>query len=326
MKKIAIVTGAGGFIGNHLVNFLKERNYKVFGIDIKKPDFSETKADEFYLIDLRDKEASKKVFEKISSLQQIDELYMLAADMGGIGYIMSVSADIVHNNLQINLNSLDLARQFSVKKIFFASSACIYPQNIQKNLGSNALKEKDAIPANPDSFYGWEKLMTEKTCEAYAKDYKMKIHIARFHNIYGPEGIFEGGKEKSPAALCRKIAKAKKTDVIEIWGDGQQERSYCYIDDCCQGIYQLMQSSFYQIVNIGSEEKISINNFVDLIGKIAKKEIQKKYLLDKPQGVRSRNADTSLAKKEISWQAETKLEKGIKKTYKWIAETIKQQT
>lgn len=323
MKKIAIVTGAGGFIGNHLVNFLKEKNYKVFGIDIKKPEFSETKADKFYLTDLRNEKDSKKVFKEISSLHKIDELYMLAADMGGIGYIMTVAADIVHNNLQINLNSIKLAKEFSVKKIFFASSACIYPQNIQKSVGSNALKETDAIPANPDSFYGWEKLMTEKTCEAYAKDYGIKIHIARFHNIYGPEGIFEGGKEKSPAALCRKVAKAKKVDEIEIWGDGQQERSYCYIDDCCQGIYKLMQSNCYKIVNIGSEEKISINNFVDLISKIAKKEIKKRHLLNKPQGVRSRNADTSLAKKEISWHAETKLENGINKTYKWILEEIK---
>ena len=314
--KKAIVTGAGGFVGSHLVRFLKNKGYWVKGIDIKNPQFSESVADEFSLVDLRDPQKTEEAF------LAVDELYMLAADMGGMGFISCHGAQIVHNNALINLNSLEAAKNLGIKKIFFASSACVYPEEKQldeKNLG---LKETDAYPANPDTAYGWEKLFIEQACAAYARDYAMELRIARFHNIYGPEGAFKGGREKSPAALSRKIAVAKKEDEIMVWGDGKQSRSYCYIDDCCEGISRLMQSDCKKVINIGSDRLVSINELVDIIANIANKKISKKYDLSKPQGVRGRNSDNTLLRKELSWEPQISLEEGLSKTYDWILAQI----
>ena len=316
-NKKAIVTGAGGFIGSHLVRFLKEKGYWVKGIDVKYPEFSETAADEFSLVDLRDPEKTREAF------QEVDELYMLAADMGGMGFISCHGAQIVHNNALINLNSLEVAKELRIKKVFFASSACVYPEEKQldeKNLG---LKETDAYPANPDTAYGWEKLFIEQACAAYARDYAMELRVARFHNIYGPEGTFQGGREKSPAAISRKIALAKKEDEIEVWGDGKQSRSYCYIDDCCEGVYRLMQSNCKKVLNIGSDRLVTVNKLVDIVANIAEKKISKKYDLTKPQGVRGRNSDNTLLKKELSWEPEVSLEKGLENTYRWILSQLK---
>ena len=311
MKK-AIITGAGGFIGSHLTTFLKKKGYHVKGIDIKYPDFSEVQADEFIIADLRDPiQASKNI-------TKADELYMLAADMGGVGFISCNNSQIAHNSTLINLNSLENAKKANIKKIFFSSSACVYPEEKQLDVKNHGLKESDALPAHPDTVYGWEKLFIEQACLAYAKDYKLDIKIARFHNIFGPKGTFQGGREKSPAAICRKIALAKKKDSIKVWGDGNQTRSYCYIDDCCEGIFKLMNSKYQKPINIGSDRLVTINQLVDIIAKISNKKITKKYDLTKPQGVRGRNSDNTLLRKILKWEPKIPLEKGLEKTYKWI--------
>lgn len=315
MRK-AIVTGAGGFIGSHLVEFLKKKKYFVVGIDIKKPQFSKSYADKFILADLRDEKKARKVISKS------DELYMLAADMGGVEYITTTRAKIVHNNSLINLNSLESAHKNKISKVFFSSSACVYPYFKQTSRKSTSLKERDAIPAEPDTVYGWEKLFTEQACLAYEKDYDLQIRIARFHNIYGPQGIYKGGREKSPAAICRKIAQAKNGDSIEVWGDGKQLRSYCYIDDCLEGLYKLMQSDYSKPLNIGSDRLISIDGLVDTVAKVSGKKIIKNYDLSKPQGVRSRNSDNTLTKKILSWEPSVSLEKGLTKTYQWIEKQV----
>ena len=321
-QPVALVTGAGGFIGSHLVKYLKQQGYLVYGIDLHQPQFSVTVADKFLLLDLSDSDQVQSLVQQLQSGPTVGELYMLAADMGGIAYITQVAADLMRQNLRINLNCLELARQLHIKKVFFASSACVYPETKQDQLQAQSLKETDALPAQPDTFYGWEKLMTEQLCQAYRLDYGLDVRIARFHNIYGPEGTFEGGREKSPAAICRKVALAKEKDKIEVWGDGQQERSYCYIDDCCQAVYQLMQSNCQKTLNIGSDEKVSIDQLVDLVATIAKKKISKQHLLDQPQGVRSRNADISLIEKELAWQPQTSLRQGLTQTYQWIAKQV----
>lgn len=317
MPKIAIVAGAGGFIGSHLVSFLKTKKYFVIGIDIKKPEFSKSQADEFFLADLRDATKVKKY------LKNADELYMLAADMGGMGYISCNGPQIVHDNAIVNLNLLQRASELKIKKVFFSSSACVYPEEKQLSTSIKGLKEKDAYPANPDTAYGWEKVFTEQACLAYHQDLGLDVRIARFHNIYGPEGTFDGGREKSPAALCRKIAQAKKNGTIEVWGDGKQTRSYCYIDDCLEGVYRLMQSDYTQPLNIGSDRLVTINQMVDMIAKIAGKKIKKKYDLNKPQGVRGRNSDNTLLKKTLNWEPQITLEEGLKKTYDWIENQLK---
>jgi len=289
----------------------------VIGIDLKKTRYSQTRADKFFLADLRnDRQATKYIVAA-------DELYMLAADMGGVGYINTMRAEIIHNNASINLNSIRAAHHSGIDKVFFASTACVYPEFKQETSDTIALKEDDALPAQPDTPYGWEKLFTEQVLRSYALDHGLKVRIARLHNIYGPESTFQGGREKAPAALCRKVALASDGESIEIWGDGQQTRSYCHIDDCCQGIFKIMQSNYDQPLNLGSSELISVNDLVDLIAEVAGKKVVKKHNLNKPQGVRGRNSDNTRLKESLGWSPTTTLKQGITPTYYWIANQVR---
>jgi len=315
-REKVLVTGAGGFIGHHLVKYLKKKGCWVRGADIKNPEFEETAADEFKLLDLREFENCMKACE------EIDEVYQLAADMGGIGYITSSHASIFRNNALINLHMLEAASKNKVKNYLFTSSACIYPQYLQKDADAKKLKEVDAYPADAEPGYGWEKLFSELACQYYTEDHGIKIHIVRFHNIFGPLGTYQGGKEKSPAAICQKIALANKEDVINVWGDGKQTRSYCYIDDCIEGIYRLMQSDYVKPINLGQDVLVTIDELVDIVAKIAGKTITKRYDLSKPQGVRGRNADITLMKKILSWEPQVSLEEGLKTTYDWIYKQV----
>lgn len=316
--KTALVCGAGGFIGSHLVERLKKEGYWVKAVDIKKPEYGKTFADEFIVGDLRDQKVCEKVFN-----QPFDEVYQLAADMGGAGYIFSGKhdADVMHNSAQINLNILHFGNKAGIKKVFFSSSACIYPEHNQLDRNNPNCSEESAYPAAPDSEYGWEKLFGERMYLAYSRNYKMKVRIARFHNIFGPEGAWNNGKEKSPAAICRKIAEAKDGGTIEIWGDGKQTRSYLYIDECLEGVRRLMKSKFTGPVNIGSSEMISINNLAKMVMKIANKKVNLKHI-DGPLGVRGRTSDNTLVKKELGWSPSTPLEDGMRKTYEWIDEQV----
>jgi len=307
-----LVAGAGGFIGHNLVKYLKQKGYWVRGVDIKNPEYEQTAADEFKLLDLRE------FSNCVQACEGVDEVYQLAADMGGIGFITGNHAIVFRNNALININMLDAAVKNKIKNYLFTSSACIYPQHLQKSADVKQLKEEDAYPADAEPGYGWEKLFTELACQYYMKDYGLKTHIVRFHNIFGPLGTYDGGREKSPAAICRKIALAKQEDEIEIWGDGLQTRSYCYVADCVDGIYKLMQSDFYEPINLGQDRLITINELVDIVANIAGKKITKRHDLSKPQGVRGRNADITLIKKVLGWEPKVSLEKGLEMTYKWI--------
>jgi nucleoside-diphosphate-sugar epimerase len=317
MEKV-LVTGAGGFIGHHLVRFLKKKGYWVRGVDIKYPEYSpKDEADEFLLLDLRD-------FRNcLEAVKGIDKVYQLAANMGGIGFITSVKADVVRDNVLINVNMAEACRLSEVKRIFFSSSACIYPKYKQENQDVTSLKESDAYPADPEDGYGWEKLFSEHVYQKYNEDYGLDIRIARYHNIFGPEGTYEGGREKAPAALCRKIALAKDGGEIEIWGDGNQTRSFLYVADCVEGSYLLMESDFKEPLNIGSDRLVTINELADIIIKISGKKITKKYNLSAPQGVRGRNSDNTLCKKVLGWEPKISLEEGLEKTYRWIEEQVK---
>ncbi len=316
-QKRVLVTGAGGFIGSHLVKYLVHKGYWVRGVDIKYPEFWKTKAHDFKILDLREWKNCLK------ATKGIDEVYNLAANMGGIGFITCEKARVMSDNVLINAHMLEASRRNKISRYFFSSSACVYATYKQEKADIAGLKEIDAYPADPDNEYGWEKLFTERLCISYYSDCGFETRIARFHNIYGPYGTYDGGREKSPAALCRKIAKIGGTGTIDIWGDGKQTRSYCYIDDCLEGIYKLMQSDFRDPVNIGSDRMVTINELADIIANISGKQIKKRYDKSKPQGVRGRNSDNTLVKRILEWKPETSLEQGLKKTYDWIVEEIK---
>lgn len=314
--KRALVCGGGGFIGHHLIRNLKSRGFWVRGVDLKYPEFSpKDEADDFVIGDLRD----PKVWESILD-QDFDEVYQLAADMGGAGFVFTGEndADIMHNSALINLNCLYYLKEKKFRgKVFYSSSACVYPEYRQTDPNNPGLKEEDAYPAQPDSEYGWEKLFSERMYLAFHRNYGINVRIARFHNIFGPEGTYEGGREKAPAALCRKIALAPNGGEIEIWGDGEQTRSFLYIDECLEGVRRLMDSDFLGPVNIGSDEMISINNLAKMIMEIAGKSLNLKHIPG-PLGVRGRNSDNNLIKAKLNWSPNQPLRIGIEKTYRWI--------
>lgn len=321
----ALVTGAGGFIGGHLADYLKNvHGYEVFGVDIKPPEFrSIDEFDGFLLADLRDPLQCVKV----ATMKGIEEIYHLAADMGGIGYITKNHAAISRNNNLIDLHMLDIAREVGASRFFYASSACVYPAGLQDGAGVDepirapgawGLKESDAIPAEPEEGYGWEKLWTEKLCQYYAADFGLQTRVARFHNCYGPLGTYDGGKEKAPAALCRKVALAKNDTSIDIWGDGNQTRSFIFIDDLVEGIFRLMQSSHSAPMNLGTEEMISINELAAKIIAHSAKRLTINHV-EGPQGVRARNSDNTMMREVLGWEPKVSLDDGLRTTYWWIA-------
>ena len=314
-----MVTGAGGFIGSHLVTYLKAKNYWVRGVDLKHPEFGESDADEFIIADLRRWESC------LNATEGIEEVYALAADMGGMGFISAHHAQILHNNSLINLHTLEAARENNVKRYLYTSSACIYPEHLQEDANVKPLREEDAYPAYPQDAYGWEKLISERLCMHYREDYGIETRTVRFHNIFGERGTWEGGREKAPAAMCRKVAEAKLSGnhEIEIWGDGEQTRSFCYIDDCVEGIHRLMRSDYHEPLNLGQDRMITINQLADIVANIAGLPIAKKHV-EGPQGVRGRNSDNDRLREVLGWEPEITLEAGLEKTYRWIEQQVKE--
>lgn len=318
-QKTALVCGAGGFIGAHLVRRLKREGYWVRGADWKEPQFSKTEADDFMTGDLSDQVFAKKVFDR-----PFDEVYQLAADMGGAGYVFTGDhdADIMRVSAAVNINVLNYGRASGMKKIFYSSSACIYPAYNQEDPDNPKCSEDSAYPAAPDSEYGWEKLFSERLYLSFARNYGTQVRIARFHNIFGPEGTWNSGREKAPAAMCRKVAETPDGGTMEMWGDGKQTRSFLYIDECLEGVRRLMASSFTGPVNIGSDEMVTINQLAEMAMKIAGKKLKIKHISG-PLGVRGRNSDNRLIKEKLGWAPSEKLEDGMRKTYAWIYEQAK---
>ena len=317
INKKALVLGAGGFIGSHMVTFLKENNYWVKGADLKNPSFSNSDADKFLTGDLKNKHFCEELFlDDNNKLIIYDEIYQFAADMGGAGYVHSGNndADIVHNSTLINLNIVDLALKNKAKKIFYSSSACVY--------GVEDCKESAAYPANPDGEYGWEKLFSERLYLSYKRNHNLNVRIARLHNVFGPNGSWNDGREKAPAAICRKVVMSD--GIVEVWGDGKQTRSFLYIDECIQGIRNLMDSDFTGPINIGSDEMVSINEFTDMVISISNKKNLKIKHIDGPQGIRGRNSNNELIFKKLNWKPSLPLKVGLKKTYQWILGEVKQ--
>jgi GDP-D-mannose 3',5'-epimerase len=317
--KTALVLGAGGFIGSHLVKRLKREGFCVRGVDLKHPEFSKSEADEFILGDLRNQNFCKTILDK-----SFTHVYQLAADMGGAGYLFTGEndADVMHNSAQINLNIANLCTEHQPERLFYSSSACVYAEYNQEDADNPKCDEGSAYPAQPDSEYGWEKLFSERLYLSYARNYGLQVRIARFHNIFGPEGAWHGGKEKVPAALCRKIAETKDGGAIEIWGDGKQTRSFLYIDECIEGIRRLTDSNVDEPVNLGSVEIVSINHLAEMIGTVAGKKISIKHISG-PTGVRGRNSDNKLIQQKLGWAPNYPLQKGMETTYRWVEEQVK---
>jgi len=314
-----LVTGAGGFIGHHLVTRLRREGHWVRGVDLKYPEFAPTDADDFRLLDLR------RWADCLEATAGVDEVYALAADMGGMGFISSHHAEILHNNVLINVHTVEAARRNGVSRYLYTSSACVYPEYRQTETAVVPLKEEDAYPAQPQDAYGWEKLVTERLCLHYREDYGLETRVVRFHNIFGPKGTWDGGREKAPAALSRKIAVAKLTGnpEIEIWGDGLQTRSFCYIDDCVEGIWRLMRSDFRDPLNLGQDRLVSIDELADIIARVAGVDVVKVHVPG-PQGVRGRNSDNSLLREVLGWEPSVSLEEGLAETYRWIEAQVRE--
>lgn len=334
MKK-ALVLGAGGFIGSHMVRRLKGEGYWVRGIDLKEPEFSSTLADEFIIRDLRNQQAVRESLSLGAPDYAFDEIYQFAADMGGAGFVFTGDhdADIMHNSATINLNVLDTQRSINEinamnkTKVFYSGSACMYPEHNQLDPENPNCEESSAYPANPDSEYGWEKLFSERLFLSYHRNYKIPVAIARYHNIYGPEGTWDGGREKAPAAICRKIAKLRdEGGEIEVWGDGLQTRSFLYIDECIEATRRLMQSNFSEPINIGSEEMVTINQLIEIVSAVSGKHVTRKHKLDAPTGVRGRNSSNQLIRDTLGWDYRMSLAEGLQQTYEWINSQVSQIT
>lgn len=308
----AVVAGAGGFIGHHLTKRLKAEGYWVRGVDVKKPEFEPSPADEFVVSDLRE------LSHCIDAVRGMDDVYQLAADMGGIGYISANHAALSRNNALINAHLLESARLSDVRRYFYSSSACVYPAHLQDASDFRPLREADAIPADPEKGYGWEKLFSEQLTSYFGEEYGLEVRIARFHNIYGPLGTYEGGREKAPAAICRKVAEAPNGGEIPVWGDGQQTRSFCYVADCVEGIRRIMESNVTVPLNLGTSELVTVDELVELVCASAGKTLTKSHVTDQPQGVRGRNSDNMNLKAAIGWEPSTPLRRGLQHTYRWI--------
>jgi nucleoside-diphosphate-sugar epimerase len=314
-----LVTGAGGFIGHHLVSYLKDRGYWVRGVDLEPPSYTEIVADEFEFLDLRRWENC------LQATRDVDHVYALAADMGGMGFISANHAVIFRNNALINLHTMDASRVNGVNRYLYTSSACIYPEHLQLDANVTPLQETDAYPANPQDAYGWEKLFTERLTEYFHQDFGIDARIVRFHNIYGPYGTYDGGREKAPAAISRKVAQARDGDAIEIWGDGEQTRSFCYIDDCVEGIYRLMMSSYAQPLNLGTDRMVTINQLTQMLIDISGKSGLTIRHVQGPQGVRGRNSDNTSLRRVLGWEPQIDLEVGLEATYRWIEKQVASQ-
>ena len=320
MSKRALVAGAGGFIGHHLVDYLLSRGYWVRGVDLKSPEFAPSAAHEFEILDLR------RWDNCLQATRGVDEVYHLAADMGGIGYITYHRGDSAKNNVLASTHMLEASRVNGIDRFFFSSSACVYPQAKQEMADVTALKEDDVYPYDPDEGYGWEKLFTEKLCQYYTEDYNLETRVARFHNVYGPLGTYDGGREKAPAAIMRKVAMAPDLGDVEVWGDGLQTRSFMYITDCVEGIYRLTQSNHREPLNLGTDRLVTINQMLDIVSQIAGKTITKVHNMSGPQGVRGRNSDNTQLRQVLDWEPKVSFEEGLAITYRWIEDQLGNRT